>query len=251
MQQLIDNTVDKEIHELHGSEFILFTDYIEHRIKFDRYMYANLPVPENVQHPIDTCTFPVGCKVWRKSGENLDQSVFVLKEFNLSDVNIRSQKYPESQEHLLGRNTRIDHFVELYEQNVEFPPLMGYQYGDDIYLIDGNRRFLAAKKANVQTIKIFVEELDDNSLTKNRTDYIQEAISNGAAVDLAIVEEIAALQSGKEFRTMFRYSEKRRNEYPAIGDQLDQIHKFLRGLPNNIDDMWDKIDATKSKYSKS
>jgi hypothetical protein len=176
--------------------------------------------------------------------------VFTLKEFDLSEVSIRSQKYPESQEHLLGRNTKIDYFVELYKSGTEFPPLIGYQHGNDIYLVDGNRRFLAAKKANIQKLKVFVEELDENALTKNRADYVQEAIDSGHQVDQEIISEIEKYQAGKELRTTFRYSEKRRNEYPAIGDQLDQIHKFLRGQPNKIQELWDKIDAIKQNYPK-
>jgi hypothetical protein len=250
MQELIDNTVNKEIHELKANEFLRFDDYISHRMKFDRYTSAGVSIPSNIIDPIDQCVFPVGCKMWRSAQPNLDMSVFTLKEFDLSEVNIRSQKYPESQEHLLGRNTKIDYFVELYKSGTEFPPLIGYQNGNDIYLVDGNRRFLAAKKANIQKLKVFVEELDENALTKNRADYVQEAIDSGHQVDQEIISEIEKCQAGKELRTTFRYSEKRRNEYPAIGDQLDQIHKFLRGQPNKIQELWDKIDAIKQNYPK-
>lgn len=251
MQDLINHSASKEIHELKADEFISFEQYISYRIVFDRFLSAGLEVPSDRTGPLDNCVFPVGCKMWRSASPNVDMSVFVLKEINLSEVTVRSQKYPEAQEHLLGRNTRIDHFVELYNDGVEFPPLIGYQHGEEIYLIDGNRRFLAAKKAGILTLKVFAEEIDNEGFTKNRTVFVQEALEKNLQVPQEVQNEIAGYRSGKEMRTVFKYVEKRRNEYPAIGDQLDALHKYLRGDNASIQDIWEKIDAIKASYPKT
>jgi len=250
MQEKINNSADKKIHELKSNEFISFDDYIAHRGRFDRYKLQGLGIPHGIKQEIDDCVFPVGCKLWRLSGSEIDISVFVLKEFNLNTANIRSQKYPESQEHLLGRNARIDFYADLYASGEQFPALIGYQKGNDIYLVDGNRRFLAAKKANIQTIKVFVEEINNSKFTKNRSEFVADAVRKGISVDPIILDEVSKLKSGQESRTLFKYSEKRRNEYPSVGDQLDAIHKFLRNDTSELQAIWNKIDGIKGKYPK-
>lgn len=49
------------------------------------------------------------------------------------------------------------------------------------------------------------------------------------------------------------YREKRKEEYPAIGDQLDAIWKALAGrdLPPEATAIRDKVLAVKEKYSKN
>lgn len=250
MQEKINNTALKEIHELCSNDFVLFSDYITYRAKHDRYKNQGLQIPDSLKSPIDDCIFPLGSKLWDSDNSELDGSVFVLTEFNISEVNIRSLKYAEAQEQLLGRNVRIDYFCELFKEGETFPPLIGYKQDTDVYLIDGNRRFLAAKKAGVQKVQIFIEEIDENGFTKNRKSYLDEAIASNKTINPLIQQEINKLQPSKDKRIFFRYSEKRRNEYPAIGDQLDAIHKYLRGNQNELTELWSDIDSIKSKYSK-
>lgn len=49
------------------------------------------------------------------------------------------------------------------------------------------------------------------------------------------------------------YREARREEYPAIGDQLDAIWKFLRLSPvsDEVQKLLDEIDCVKAKYPKN
>lgn len=250
MQDLVNNSAEKEIHELRSFEFINFNTYLNSRVNRDTYSIRDVEIPAQIASPLDTCTFPLGSKLWSGLGEGIDRGVFVLKEFQMSEVNIRSHKYSESQEHLLGRNVTIEIYTKLYLEGATFPPLIGYQQGSDIYLLDGNRRFLAAKKANIQTIQIFVEEVDSNGITKNRRAFIEEAISENKTVDPAILEEVYALSSFRERKTIFRYQEKRRNEYPSFGDQIGALMKAASGDNSELNVLLQKINQTKNKYPK-
>lgn len=250
MQEMINNSASKEIYELRSNEFVTFNEYIGYRAKYDRYKNQGIDIPESLKNPIDNCVFPVGSKLWQSDSSGLDGSVFVLMEFEINQVQIRSLKYAEAQEQLLGRNARIEYFAELFKKGEEFPPLIGYKQGNDIYLIDGNRRFLAAKKANIQNIKIFIEEIDSEGITKNRKSYIDEAIAQNKIVSPDIQAEVNALESSKEKRIFFSFAEKRRNEYPAIGDQLDAILKALAGDSSDLNEIRQKWLQIKQKYPK-
>jgi hypothetical protein len=130
--------------------------------------------------------------------------------------------------------------------------LTGYQHGKDIYLTDGNRRFLAMKKAGVESAKIFLETVSDEGKPKNRPDYIKEALEKTLPVPQEVLDEMKAgvWSPIKRRRTLFSYKEMRKNEYPPIGDQLDAIHKYLQGNTKELEEIWKRLKKVKGCYDR-
>lgn len=243
----MDNS-KKEVWELTTPELTSLGNYLETRWVEDRRLYSSFQISPQARKDI---FLPLGSKIWTTE-LGRDESILILKEFDISKYNIRSCRYSEAQEHLLSRNVAIAHYADLYEKGAQMPPLIGYQHGDDIYLTDGNRRFLAAKKAGVKKLQIFVETVDDNGKPKNRTDYIKEALDKDLPVPQEVLDEMKAglWVPIQRRRTLFTYKEKRRNEYPSIGDQMDAIHKFLQGDTKELEAMWKKLKKVKGCYDK-
>lgn len=250
LQLMINNSAQKEVHELSSDEFLLFSDYAFYNTRQQNFKFKGLPLLDSQKKPLDHCSFPIGTKLWVNDDGQSDISVLILEEISLADFNVRSSKYVETQEHSLTRNQEIDKYASLMEAGVEFPALIGYRSGSDVYISDGNRRMLAAKKANLPSVKIFVEHVDENGFAKNRRSFVEEAVNNDISVQKKIIDEIEHLRNGKPIRIVFGYAEKRKNEYPAIGDQLDAIYKAINGNQSELISFWSKINAIKAKYPK-
>ena len=57
----------------------------------------------------------------------------------------------------------------------------------------------------------------------------------------------------EEHMASIAYQEKRRKEYPPIGDQLDMLMKYMAtidGLPSDAQQVVDKVMSVKLKYPK-
>jgi hypothetical protein len=254
LQAVVDAAALKQFWECTPGELILMTAFLASRSRLDVAARTDHPIPNDVRQPIDFVKWPVGAKMWYYMN-GMDISVCELKKFNPKTDPIMSQKYPEAQEHLLGRSTTIDYYQELLESGVQLPPCMGYQdAAGNVYLIDGNRRFLAAKRAEgVQEILIWTELLDVDGMTKPLTVLVNEALKAGEPVPAEILKLVKAGTYGAprpEFRTVFSYKEKRRNLYPAVGDQLDAILKALSGDDTELKTLVAKIAEVKGKFGK-
>lgn len=64
-------------------------------------------------------------------------------------------------------------------------------------------------------------------------------------------EERAWEQEKERYEQEEAYKDKRRAEYPPIGDQLDALyHAMDLGVLKKVDGFYDKIKAVKDKYPK-
>jgi len=187
----------------------------------------------------------------------LDQAVYKLEKLNIADYQWFSRKYPmNNQRFHLERKNQIKKMVELNASNTEYfyPPMSGYRYGNEIYIVEGTRRIssiLLDETESIKDVDIFVLDLVDvngNFKAKNLHTYLQLA---GATTKLALYDEMKIRNEPFANFHMFDYAQKREFHYPDIGHQLSAIIKYIMtNDKTDVEEIWNQINTIKSEFPK-
>ena len=104
-----------------------------------------------------------------------------------------------------------------------------------------------------KTTKDILLSMDENDLSIEAAQKIltdeDKAVSD-YEIGTATFEEIKVWNM-ETFENMKTYADKRRDEYPEIGDQLDMLwHGMNDGILTKVDSFYNAIKTVKDKYEK-
>jgi len=249
-------TINKKPHELRSEDLVNWRSVENNRAAYIRI---------NKKSPF--CTIwdyidpPVGTWIWDRGVGNLDVALGKLELVEMSSIiplNCgRAQWNPRER-------FKIESYRIIYrDKPVSAPgdpqsthsnyvdPIRVYEDNSNKYVIlDGYKRFMAAKKEGVLKIKAWVFKTENNH-TLNRTLYIKEAKDEGQEV----VDSEYTLDnlgpSSPIYAPTLSYRELRKLEYPPIGDQLDAVFKFfVENKSEELELISQKILEVKNKFKK-
>ena len=104
-----------------------------------------------------------------------------------------------------------------------------------------------------------IKQISTGKIVYREEPYHEKALVNGSlftGIDVSDLEvhtqELTEEQYEKLLQDEAPYSEKRRREYPDIGDQLDMLwHSIDAGTLDKTSDFYTSLKATKDKYPKT
>lgn len=187
----------------------------------------------------------------------LDHAIYTLENVQLDDYDWFSRKYPLRQQHNhLERKTQIKKMIEVNQaqKSYIYPPIIGYRYGDEIYVLEGTRRISSILLDETQSIKdvdiFIVDILYDGQKTKSKNlySYISES-SNQNAMQNYQNQKIRNDPHANYY--FFDYAQKREFLYPDLGQQISAIIKYI--MTNDKTDVsviWEEINKIKNDYPK-
>lgn len=249
----IEESTHKEVWELIDDDcFIDYDDYFAARINNEKFLQRNQLIPADVVSPWNLIDIPLGAYRWRSHGGS-DISVSKLVEIDVNSDSVRTLKF-STDDNKIGRQKKFQYYADILGNDIVVPYLEAYKHGSDIYVTDNYHWLMAAKIAGLSTMVTWVEELNVHGLTKTRTEYIRDAISEGKPVSQALVERIERGELGPEAPEeylLWSYKEKRRYAYPSIGDQLGALYKSRHGDNSELEQLDLHINQIKSKYPKN
>jgi hypothetical protein len=249
----VSSGANKQPHELRGNQFVNFRDYKRSVANFKAFKRRNIPIEAFTSSPWDTLIVPVGAWRWNRGADNGDISVAQLVQVPSDSPHVRTIGNPVNNDFVISRELMAKSFCALIEEGIEFPPLEGYGFGNDIYIMDGHRRLAGAKYAGAD-VRIWVERVGEDSRTITRTEFLRQAIEANLTVPADVLAEYQAEgvfgSEAAERRFLFTYREKRRFEFPSIGDQLDALYKARQGDSTAITALDALVAQVKLKYQK-
>ena len=186
----------------------------------------------------------------------LDHSIYKLENLQVADYNWYSRKYPLYNQHNhLQRKTQIKKMIEQNRETQEFfyPPIIGYRFGDDIYVLEGTRRIssiLQDEQNSITNIDIFVVDLIVNEDGKNQAKNLHYFIQNSPSQ----IQSYQNLKIRNEASTgyyVFDYAQKREFIYPDLGQQITAIMKYIMTNDRtDVESMWTEIQRIRNEYPK-
>lgn len=119
-------------------------------------------------------------------------------------------------------------------------------------ILDGYKRWKAAQLEGLTELKAWVYETHNDAL-KNRTFYCREAVKAGKEDEIPegefTLEALGA--SWPIYAKTIHYDELRKVNYPAIGDQIDALIKYvLDGDDKALSGIIEKVMAVKARFPK-
>lgn len=185
----------------------------------------------------------------------LDHSIYKLEHLQVDDYNWYSRKYPLYNQHNhLQRKTQIKKMIEQNRETKEFfyPPIIGYRFGDDIYILEGTRRIssiLQDEEKSITSLDIFVTDIlsiDGKNQAKNLNYHIKSNPDQ--------IQNYQNLKIRNEPSTgyyLFDYAQKREFIYPDLGQQITAIMKYIMtNDKSDVESLWTEIQRIRDEYPK-
>lgn len=189
-----------------------------------------------------------------------DISLYKLESVPLADYNWYSRKFPLNQQHNhLERKSQIRKMILKNQEVKEFfyPPIIGYRFGDDIYVIEGARRIssvLSDPTASIANVEIFVTDLyvpegSSEPIARNLKYYLD---ADEASEQKKRYEDLKIKSDPKSRYAIFDYAQKREFLYPDIGQQISAIMKYIMtNDKTDVEFMWNAIQNIKNIHPKT
>ncbi len=187
----------------------------------------------------------------------LDHAIYTLENVKLEDYEWFSRKYPLRQQHNhLERKTQIKKLIEVNQaqKSYVYPPIIGYRYGKEIYVLEGTRRIssiLLDEEQSIKDIDIFIVDIlfdGSKTISKNLYSHVHES-QNQDAIQNYQNKKIRNDPHANYY--FFDYAQKREFLYPDLGQQISAIIKYI--MTNDKTDVaaiWEEINRIKNDYPK-
>lgn len=242
----------KEPHELVTTDLINWNTVEYNRATFVRRLqkspYATI---------WDYIEPPLGTYRWERGPlGNLDAGLGRLQEIPLEGlIPYRSNKFQWD----FKEQTKIERYRAIYTKGAIIasgnptPTLSKYIDPIKVYkdangrvvIFDGYKRFMAAQAEGIKTLKAWVFETTNDALL-NITQYRELATEKGLTVS-----EDDVGHSAPTYAPTLGYQSLRKIFYPAIGDQLDAITKYLvHEDTKDLKVLQERIAAVKKRFPK-
>ena len=249
-------TLTKQGHELASSDLINWR-----QVEFNRSTY----VRSNRKSPFatiwDYVEPPVGTWRWERGVGDLDVG---LGRFQIVDINLIVPFGSGRAQWDARERAKIDSYRPIYKTGASTssgdPSPINSDYTDSIkvyvdsqgryIVLDGCKRLLAAKAEGLTTISAWVFQTKDEHLV-NRTSVMKAAIEEEKELPQDEYTLANLGPSSPLYAPTLSYQECRKLSYPAIGDQLDAIIKYVKsGDRSQLDEILSEVSEVKLRYPK-